>query len=173
MAKKPEKSRAAGKPARAARPAAKAAKSARPTKPVMTEHRVAVSGVALHVHHGRGRREELELRGTAALNVGAPESVVRTTGAVLLTTGRAASALTYSPASLNRNLVLRLTVDQDDLDLLRSIFVTGTGSELSDPALTVWAVTEGLLAPDSSAEMPVVEFGYSLDFDPGPPGVLR
>jgi hypothetical protein len=169
MAKKPNKKAAAKSSSRktAAKPAARSA--SKTARPVATEHRIAVAGVALHVRHGRGRTEELELRGTAAINVGAPESVLRTTGVVRLSADRGESHLGYNPASLSRNLVLTLFVDDADLALLRAIFVTGTGSELSDPALTVWATTAAPLPPDASAEAAVVEHGYSLDFDPAPP----
>jgi hypothetical protein len=172
MAKKPARklaSKVAPKKPAKAPPKSAAPKPSRPAKPTIAEHRVAVAGVALHVRHGRGRSEELELRGTAAINVGAPESVVRTTGVVRLSASdRSGNVLSYNPASLNRNLVLTLAVDDVDLALLRAIFVTGTGSELSDPALTVWATTMGPLAPDTASEAPILEFGYSLDFDPGP-----
>ena len=167
MAKKPGRKPTARPTAR--RPASKPARpraAAKPTaKHVATEHRIAVAGVAVHVRYGRNRSEEFELRGTAILNVGSPESLVRTTGVVRL--GRKGGAtLGYNPASLNRNLVLTLPVDEADLALLREIFVTGTGSELSDPALTVWASTAAPLAPDAVGEADVIEYGYSLDFDP-------
>jgi hypothetical protein len=149
-----------------AKPAASAKSTA--ARPAIAEHRIAVAGVAVHVRYGRERVEEFELRGTAVLNVGAPEAIVRTTGVVRLGSGKGESALAFNPASLNRNLVLSLSVGDADLALLREIFVTGTGSELSDPALTVWATTAALLAPDAAAESGVVEFGYSLDFDPAP-----
>ena len=66
--------------------------------------------------------------------------------------------------------MLTLLVDEADLALLREIFVTGTGSELSDPALTVWATTARPLTPDAPAAEPVLEYGYRLDFDPAADG---
>ena len=42
-----------------------------PAEPVSTEHRIAISGVALSVSYGRDRSERMELRGTATLNANA------------------------------------------------------------------------------------------------------
>ena len=167
MAKKPKKKPASKKaPPKTAGKSSPAKRTTKPA-PVATEHRITVASVAVHVRYGRERSEEFELRGTATLNVGSPESIVRTTGVVRLI-GKGDAALSYNPASLNRNLIVTLLVDADDLALLREVFVTGTGSELSDPALTVWATTAAPLAPDAATEAAVVEYGYSLDFDPGP-----
>jgi hypothetical protein len=125
------------------------------------------------VSYGRERVEEFELRGTATLNAGAPDAMVRTTGVAVLTSRQGAGGpnrLAYNPASLNRNLVLMLAVDDADLALLREVFVTGTGSELSDPALVIWARTARPLATDASDNDSVAEFGFRLDFDPAQMG---
>jgi hypothetical protein len=164
---------ASRRPAKKRAPAPPARKSAKGVTASPAEHRIAVAGIAIHVGYGRDRSEEFELRGTAAINVGAPDSIVRTTGVARLvsrSSAKGAGTLGYNPASLSRNLVLTLFVEDADLDLLRAVFVTGTGSDTSDPALTVWATTAGSLAPDAPATEPVVAFGYSLDFDPGPMG---
>jgi hypothetical protein len=166
MARKPHKPnrKPSAKPT-GSRPRSIPAPQRRAAKPTATEHRVAITSVAVHVRYGGSRSEEFELRGTATLNVGSPESIVRTTATVRL--GGKSAKLAYNPASLNRNLAIALPVDDVDLALLREIFVTGTGSELSDPALTVWATTAAPVAPDEASEAEVVEYGYSLDFDPG------
>jgi hypothetical protein len=176
MAKKPKPQRIA-KPAprKAGAKAPPRAKNRLPKREAApaAEHRIAVAGIAIHVGYRRDRAEEFELRGTATLNVGAPDSIVRTTGVARLVSrasGEGAGTLVHNPASLNRNLVLTLFVDDTDLDLLRAVFVTGTGSETSDPALTIWARTSGPLAPDAPATAGVVEFGYTLDFHPGAMG---
>ena len=46
-----------------------------------------------------------------------------------------ANRVSYAPASLNRNLVFSLYIDEADLDLLRAVFVTGTGPVEGDLAL--------------------------------------
>ena len=153
------------------RPAPKLAPRKRAEKPVATEHRVAVAGVAVAVTYGKGRAEQFELRGAATLNVGMPEGIVRTTGLVVMTSGKGGKgALTYNPASLNRNLILTVVVSEADLALFRDIFITGTGSEASDPALVIWAVTARPVKTDTPDALPVAEFGYRLDFDPAPMG---
>lgn len=153
----------------AKKPAAKSSAPKKRGKAAPAEHRVSVAGVAVAVTYGKRRSEEFELRGTATVNVGVPEAMVRTTGFVSLAARAGAGTLgeiAYDPASLSRNLVLTLRVDDADLKLLRDIFVTGTGREGSDPGLIIWARTAAALPPSTSATLPVVEFGYRLDFDP-------
>ena len=148
---------------------AKAALKKRAEKPVPAEHRVAISGVAVAVTYGRTRTEQFELRGTATLNAGAPDDMVRTTGLVVMTSGKGGKGeLAYNPASLSRNLVLTVVVSDADLALFRDIFVVGTGSESTDPALVIWAATTRPVKTDASDALPITEFGYRLDFDPGP-----
>ena len=150
-----------------ARPAPKK----RTEKPVPAEHRIGVTGVAVSVTYGRNRTEQFELRGTATLNAGALEGMVRTTGLVVMSSAKGArNELAYNPASLSRNLVLTVVVSEADLALFREIFVTGTGSEMSDPALVIWASTARQIRADASDAAPITEFGYRLDFDPAPMG---
>lgn len=159
MAAKPKK-----KPA-AKTPAAKRA----PVPP--SEHRIAISGVSIAVTYGRDRHEQFELRGTAIVNSGSPEEMIRTTGFVAFVSGRARSAgeITHDPASLGRNLVLTVHVDQSDVALLREVFVTGTAAlDAPDPSLLVWAHTAQPLATDHTDSQPVSQFGFHLDLDPGP-----
>ena len=177
MAKNPKKKPAKKVAPRKAAPQAAPKTSRRaekpPKTPVAAEHRIVVASIGVHVSYRRNRTEQFELRGAATVNVGAPDSIVRTTGLVMLVSRQGAggaNGLVYNPASLNRNLVLTLLVDDADLALLREVFVTGTGSELSDPALTVWATTAKPLTPDAPAAEAVLEYGYSLDFDPAPMG---
>jgi hypothetical protein len=161
------------KPA-AKREAAKLAPRKRATAPVASEHRVAVSGVALAVSYGRDRTERMELRGTATLNVNASNGgSARTTGFVALALkkgAKIANRVAYAPASLNRNLVFTLYVDEGDLALFRDLFVTGTGSEASDPSLVFWARTMKALEAGEATTEPVTEFGFRLDFAPAPAG---
>ena len=150
---------------------AKSASKKRPAEPVSTEHRIAISGVALSVSYGRDRTERMELRGTATLNANVAAGSTRTTGFVALALKKGAkisNRVTYAPASLNRNLVFTLYVDESDLALFRELFVTGTGGEASDPALIFWARTVRPLATDEAGTESVIEFGFRLDFDPGP-----
>ena len=136
-----------------------------------SEHRVAVTGVAVAVTYGRNRTEQFELRGTAILNAGSAERMVRTTGVVVMTSAKGGrNELTYDPASLSRNLVLRVAVTDADLALLRDVFVTGTGSEMTDPALVIWAASPRPVTADTADTLPISEFGYRLDFDPAPAG---
>jgi hypothetical protein len=159
------------KPAKKAKPAAKTVPKSRAAKPVPAEHRIAVTGVAVAVTYGRNRTEQFELRGTATLNAGSPEGTVRTTGLVVLSSAKGSkNGLQYNPASLSRNLVLTVVVSEADLALFREIFVTGTGSEMSDPALVIWASTARQIRTDASDATPITEFGYRLDFDPAPMG---
>ena len=156
---------------KAARPKAKASTKKKPpvAKPTPAEHRVAVSGVAVAVSYGKSRTELFELRGTAMLNVGAPEAMVRTTGLVVMQAGKGGrNELVYNPTSLNQNLMLSLTVSDADLSLLREIFVTGTGSEAADPALVIWATTARPVRADAFDQLPVAEFSFRLDFAPEP-----
>ena len=151
------------------KPAGKPASKARAAKPVPAEHRIAITGVVVSVTYGRNRAEQFELRGTATLNAGAPEGMVRTTGLVVMSSAKGGkNQLAYNPASLSRNLVLTVVVSEADLALFREIFVTGTGSEMSDPALVIWASTARQVRADVSDSVPITEFGYRLDFDPGP-----
>ena len=175
MAKNPKKKPAKKIAPRKAAPQAAPKTSRRaekpPKTPVAAEHRIGVASIGVHVRHRRNRTEQFALRGAATVNVGAPDRIVRTTGLVMLVSRQAAggaNGLVYDPASLNRNLVL--TLDDADVALLREVFVTGTGSELSDPALTVWATTAKPLTPDAPAAEAVLEHGYCLDFDAGPMG---
>jgi hypothetical protein len=154
-------------PSKPAKPAARR----RSAEPVSTEHRIAISGVALAVSYGRDRGERMELRGTATLNANAVGGGTRTTGFVALAAKKGAkisNRVAYAPASLNRNLVFTLYVDEADLALFRDLFVTGTGGEASDPSLIFWARTVRPLAADETGAEPVIEFGFRLDFDPGP-----
>jgi hypothetical protein len=139
------------KPAKAA---PKPAPRKRPAERVASEHRVAIAGIALAVGYGRDRTERMELRGTATVNANAAGGGTRTTGFV-------------APASLNRNLAFTLYVDEADLDLLRAVFVTGTGPESADPALVFWARTVDPLDTAEAVTEPVTEFGFRLDFAPG------
>ncbi len=52
--------------------------------PYASEHRIAITGVALAVGYGRDRTERMELRGTATLNANATGGGTRTTGFVAL-----------------------------------------------------------------------------------------
>lgn len=155
-----------------AKPAPKpAAKTRKPAEPVYIEHRVAVTGVALAVVYGRDRSERMELRGTATVNANASSGSARTTGFVALALkkgAKIANRVSYAPASLNRNLIFSLYVDEADLALFRELFVTGTGPEGSDPALVFWARTARQV--DDAGTEPVIEFGFKLDFDPAPMG---
>ena len=169
------------RPAPAKAPPAKAAahkpvakKPARRAEPIAAEHRVAVASVALAVSYGRDRNERMELRGSATLNANAEGGSVRTTGLVVLNArkgAKIANRIAYAPASLNRNLVLSLFLEEDDLALFRALFVTGTGPEAGDPAVVFWARTVEPLKADETATEPVIEFGFRLDFDPAPVGM--
>ena len=156
----------AAKPKPASKPKAKRA------APQPAEHRIAVAGVGLSITYGKGRAETFELYGTATLNAGSPEVMVRTSGFSAFVAGKGANRIAYTPASLGRNLVLTVHADASDLALLRAIFVTGTGTEASDPGLTVWARTARPMKTDMPDEQPVSEFGFRLDFGPGGPGPL-
>jgi hypothetical protein len=161
--------------AKATKPAPKPAtpKKRAPVEPVFVEHRIAVSSVALAVSYGRDRTERMELRGTATLNADIPGEGTRTTGFVALSLkkgAKIANRVAYAPASLNRNLVFSLYIDEADLDLLRAVFVTGTGNEDSDPALTFWARTQRALDAGEPGSEPVTDFGFRLDFSPAPVG---
>ena len=152
-------------------PAKPAPKKRAAPEPTSIEHRVAVTGVALAVSYGRDRTERMELRGTASLNANAPDGGTRTTGFVALALkkgAKIANRVSYAPASLNRNLVFTLYVDEADLALLREVFITGTGPEGADPALIFWSRTVRQL--DAAGTEPVIEFGFRLDFDPAPSG---
>jgi hypothetical protein len=154
-------------------PARAAPKKRAPAEPVFAEHRVAVAGVALAVSYGRDRSERMELRGTATLNANTPGAGTRTTGFVSLSLkkgAKIANRVAYAPASLNRNLALTLYVDEADLDLLRAVFVTGTGPEDTDPGLIFWARTARALDAAEAGTEPVTEFGFRLDFAPSPAG---
>ena len=158
MAAKPKKKPASKKPAKAApKQLQRKAAPKRAEKPVVTEHSVVVASVGVSVTYGRDRSETFELRGTASLNASTRDELVRTTGFVALASGKGASRIEYTPASLDRNLVFALFVNDADLALLREIFVTGTGSELSDPALTVWVRTAKPLKTDVPDSLPVLE----------------
>jgi hypothetical protein len=145
------------------KPAAKRAPKAAPA-----EHWIAVAGVALSVSYGKDRAEQFDLRGTATVNAGVADGILRTTGVAELIArrGKAANRVDHLPASLNRNLVFTLHLDPADLALLREVFVTGTTIGDADPALVVWVKTARPLATDAADSQPVTEFGYRLDFDP-------
>jgi hypothetical protein len=160
---------AAKKPAPKKAPAKPAAKKA-PPRPA--EHRIAVANVGLAVTYGKGRAETFELYGTATLNVGDAEVMVRTTGFSAFIAGKGANRIAYAPAALGRNVVMTVHADASDLALLRAIFVTGTGTEASDPGLTIWARTARPLKIDMPDELPVTEFGFRLDFAPAARGPL-
>ncbi|MEJ0012259.1 MAG: hypothetical protein WDM94_06420 [Bauldia sp.] len=152
------------------KPPAKPAPRKRATETVASEHRIAITGVALAVGYGRDRTERMELRGTATLNASAAGGGTRTTGFVALALkkgAKIANRVSYAPASLNRNLAFTLYVDEADLALLREVFVTGTGPEAADPALIFWARTVAALDVGTAATEPVTEFGFRLDFAPG------
>jgi len=156
----------------APKPAAK--KPARRAEPIAAEHRVTVASVALAVSYGRDRSERMELRGAATLNANGEGGGLRTTGLVVLTErkgAKIANRIAFAPASLNRNLVLSLFLDEADLALFRALFVTGTGPEAGDPAVVFWARTVEPLKADAAATEAVIEFGFRLDFDPGPVGM--
>jgi hypothetical protein len=141
-------------------------------EPISIEHRVAITGVAMAVSYGRDRTERMELRGTATVNANAPAGGTRTTGFVALALkkgAKIANRISYAPASLNRNLVFTLYLDEADLALFREVFITGTGPEGSDPALVFWARTVHQI--DDAGTEPVIEFGFKLDFDPAPAGL--
>jgi hypothetical protein len=151
-------------------PAKPASKKPAPVERVATEHRIAITGVAMAVSYGRDRTERMELRGTATLNANAANGGVRTTGFVALALkkgAKIANRVSYAPASLNRNLAFALYVDEGDLALFREVFVTGTGPETSDPALVFWARTMKALDTANPSTEPVTEFGFRLDFAPG------
>jgi hypothetical protein len=151
----------------APKPAAKRAPKAMPA-----EHWIAVAGVALSVSYAKDRAEQFDLRGTATVNAGVADGILRTTGVAELIArkGRAANRVDHLPASLNRNLVFTLYLDPADLALLREVFVTGTTIGDTDPALVVWVKTARPLATDAADSQPVTEFGYRLDFDPASMG---
>jgi hypothetical protein len=151
----------------APKPAAKRAPKVAPA-----EHWIAVAGVALSVSYGKDRAEQFDLRGTATVNAGVADGILRTTGVAELIArrGKAANRVDHLPASLNRNLVFTLHLDPADLALLREVFVTGTTIGDTDPALVVWVKTARPLATDAADSQPVTEFGYRLDFDPASMG---
>jgi hypothetical protein len=153
------------KPAPKPKAAAKT-KPAAPKKPVPqpAEHRIAVAGIGVSVTYGKSRGETFELTGTATLNAGNAEVMVRTTGFCAFVAGKGANRIAYTPSALGRNLVLIVHADAGDLALLREIFVTGTGTEASDPGLTIWARTARPLKTNTPDEAPVTEFGFRLDF---------
>jgi hypothetical protein len=157
-----------------ARPGPKPAPKKRaPAEPVFVEHRIAVASVALAVSYGRDRTERMELRGTATVNADTSGGGTRTTGFVTLSLkkgAKIANRVSYAPASLNRNLVFSLYIDEADLDLLRAVFVTGTGPADADPGLTFWARTPDLLDTGEARSAPVTDFGFRLDFAPAPTG---
>jgi hypothetical protein len=144
----------------------------RAPKAVPAEHWIAVAGVALSVSYGKARAEQFDLRGTATVNAGVADGILRTTGIAELIArkGKAANRVDHVPASLNRNLVFTLHLDPADLALLREVFVTGTTTGDADPALVVWVKTARPLATDAADSQPVTEFGYRLDFDPNSMG---
>jgi hypothetical protein len=151
-------------------PAKVASKKRAAVERVAAEHRIAVTGVALAISYGRDRTERMELRGTATLNANTAGGGTRTTGAVALSLkkgAKIANRVSYAPASLNRNLTFALYVDEADLDLLREVFVTGTGPESADPSLVFWARTVKPLDTAEIGTEPVTEFGFRLDFAPG------
>jgi hypothetical protein len=152
----------APKPKAVARPKAKPAAAKPPPQPA--EHRISVASVGVSVSYGKSRGETFELTGTATLNAGNAEAMVRTTGFCAFVAGKGANRVAYTPAALGRNLVLVVHADAGDLALLREIFVTGTGTEASDPGLTIWAKTARPMKTDMSDEAPVTEFGFRLDF---------
>jgi len=154
-------------------PAKPAVKRRTAAEPVFVEHRIAVASVALAVSYGRDRSERMELRGTATLNADMPDGGVRTTGFVALSLkkgAKIANRVSYAPASLNRNLVFSLYIDEADLDLLRAVFVTGTGPVEGDLALAFWARTQRALDIAEAGSEPVTDFGFRLDFAPAPTG---
>ncbi|CAN5155416.1 hypothetical protein BH10PSE9_BH10PSE9_13020 [soil metagenome] len=153
------------KPAAKPKPVAKPKPApVRKPAPQPTEHRIAVGGVGVSVTYGKSRAETFELTGTATLNAGDAEVIVRTTGFCAFVAGRGANRIAYTPAALGRNMVLIVHADASDLALLREIFVTGTGTEASDPGLTIWAKTARPLKTDMPDDAPVTEFGFRLDF---------
>ena len=152
---------------------AKPAVRRRPAEPVFVEHRIAVASVALAVSYGRDRSERMELRGSATVNADLPGGGTRTTGFVGLSLkkgAKIANRVSYAPASLNRNLVFSLYIDEADLDLLRAVFVTGTGPVEGDLALAFWARTNRPLDTTEAGSEPVTDFGFRLDFAPAPAG---
>jgi len=163
-------------PAKASSPKAKPAapKKRAPAEPVFVEHRIAVASVALAVSYGRDRSERMELRGTATLNADLAGGSTRTTGFVALSLkkgAKIANRVSYAPASLNRNLVFSLYIDEADLDLLRAVFVTGTGPVEGDLALAFWARTQRALDTAEAGSEPVTDFGFRLDFAPAAGGL--
>jgi len=118
---------------------AKPAVKRRAAEPVSVEHRIAVASVALAVSYGRDRSERMELRGSATVNADLPGGGTRTTGFVGLSLkkgAKIANRISYAPASLNRNLVFSLYIDEADLDLLR---VCGLAKACGAP----WLATAG------------------------------
>jgi hypothetical protein len=142
----------------------KKAEKPKAEKPVATEHRLAVASVGVRVRYGPERSEQFEFRGACAVNASATDGGVRTSGmaSVSLRAGaKAASRIDYTPASLNRNLVLTLFLDAADLAIFRDLFVTNPGGY--DPGLTLWVKTARPLKTDAADSQPVSDFGYRLD----------
>jgi len=150
------------------------AKKRAAAEPVAIEHRLAVASVVLAITYGRDRTERMELRGVATMNANAESGGQRTSGVVILAArkgAKSANRIVYAPASLNRNLLLSLFLDEADLALFRDLFVTGAGPESADPGVVFWARTVHELKTDAPASEPVIEFGFRLDFAPAPAGV--
>jgi hypothetical protein len=152
------------------RPKAKPAAAKRQPAPPPVEHRIAVASVSIVVAHGPGRVEKFELRGAATVNASLPDGGTRTTGeaTVALKKGaKAGNSVAYDPASLNRNLVFTIFLDEADFALFNAVFVRNPGGY--DPGLRLWARTASAIDA-SGGTHPAIDLGYRLDLvqTPGP-----
>ncbi len=164
MARKPKKAIARKAPAR--RPATKRASAAAPV-----DHKLIVARVGVAVSHDKGRTQHFELAGAAIANSSLPDGGTRTSGLARINRKKGAkgsSSASYDPASLNRNLIFTLFLDQDDFDLFRDVFVRNPGGY--DPGLRLWVRTARPFDTATAASQPAVAFGYSLDLVQTPGG---
>ena len=156
MARKPKK------PAPRKAPTRSAPRRAPAAAPV--DHRLVVASVGLAVSYAKGRVQHFELSGAAIANSSLPDGGTRISGLVRLGRkkgGKGSDSAAYDPASLDRNLVLTLFVDDDDFALFRDVFVRNPGGY--DPGIRLWARTARPFDTATAASQPVIAFGYSLD----------
>jgi hypothetical protein len=133
------------------------------------EHRIAVASVGITVAFAPARAEQFELRGSGTVNASLPDGGTRTTGeaTVILRKGKSSNSVVYDPASLNRNLVFTLFLDEADFALFNAVFVRNPGGY--DPGLRLWAKTAKAIDTAGDSQ-PAVDFGYRLDLVHTPAG---
>ncbi len=140
MARKPKKPAPRKAPARSA-PARRAPAAA----PV--DHRLVVASVGLAVPTPRGGSSIRTVRrGDCQRSL--PDGGTRIVRLVRLGRkrgGKGSDSAAYDPASLDRNLVLTLFVDDDDFALFRDVFVRNPGGY--DPGIRLWARTARRSSP--------------------------